>query len=132
MQTWPMQPQLYGLFPECRVIAATKMAMRLMPPLAVLSTLLMYKAAGSDLPQALTIGLFMLSLPMQGLMWLGYRSRQPLPPSLRSWYLDIQVKMRSQGCSTPVVNGQPKYQQLAQLLKNAFSQLDSAFTRQWF
>lgn len=133
MQTWPMQKELYGLFPECRVIAATRFSMNVMPPLAVLSAFLLVNHFGYDyLPQAITIAAFFLSLPLQGLAWLGHRSQQPLPPSIKSWYLDIHQKMRLQGCQLQAAKARPKYQELARLLKTAFTELDKVFTKQWF
>ena len=37
MKTWPLRKELYALFPDCRVVAATRFAIKVMPPLAVLS-----------------------------------------------------------------------------------------------
>lgn len=133
MKVWPMQKELYGLFPECRVIAATRFSLKTMPPLAVISALVMVNQLGLEyLPQAVTVAAFFLSLPMQGLMWLGHRSEQPLPPAIKSWYLDIHQKMRQQGCAMQSIKARPSYMELARLLKTAFSELDKVFTKQWF
>ncbi len=65
---------------------ATKFAIKTMPPVAMVSCALLYQSLGADyLPQTITIGAFFLSLPMQGLLWLGHRSDQYLPPQLKSW-----------------------------------------------
>lgn len=133
MQTWPMQKELYALFPECRVISATRFAINVMPPMAVLSAFILVSHLGLDyLPQAIAIGAFFISLPMQGLMWLGHRSQQPLPPAIKSWYLEIHHKMRGQGCHVHAVQANPKFMELARLLKTAFSELDKVFTKEWF
>jgi uncharacterized membrane protein YfbV (UPF0208 family) len=133
MQTWPMQQELYGMFPECRIIAATKLSIKVMPALAVLTVAALINLQGADkLPQTLAIGAFFLSLPMQGLMWLGHRSNQCLPPSLNSWYLDIHHKMQMQGCALQAPKNKPQYKELARLLKTAFDELDKAFTKRWF
>lgn len=133
MKTWPVKKELYTYFPECRVISATKFAIKTMPPAAILSCALLLQHLGSDyLPQTIAIGAFFLSLPMQGLLWLGHRSDQYLPPQLKSWYQDIHAKMRSQGCNVSSAKAKPKYRELAQLLKTAFNDLDSVFTKQWF
>lgn len=133
MKTWPMQKELYSLFPECRVIAATKFSVTIMPPLAVLSAAAMVNAYGYEhAPQAIAIAAFFISLPMQGLLWLGYRSNQMLPPALRSWYQEIHQKMRQSGCSLNQPVARPKYKELARLLKTAFEELDRVFTKQWF
>ena len=83
MKTWPLKRELYTLFPDCRVVAATRFAVRFMPPVAVLACATMLNTFGTDyLPQALAVGAFFLSMPMQGLLWLGKRSNQTLPPQL--------------------------------------------------
>ncbi|MDU0354931.1 terminus macrodomain insulation protein YfbV [Paraglaciecola aquimarina] len=132
MQTWPMQKQLYTMFPEGRVIAATKLSITVMPALAVLTVAMILHVQGYEkLPQAIAMGAFFLSLPMQGLIWLGHRSNQLLPPSLNSWYLDIHQKMQMQGCALQSPKAKPKYRELASLLKTAFDELDKAFTQRW-
>jgi uncharacterized membrane protein YfbV (UPF0208 family) len=93
----------------------------------------MLNTFGTDyLPQALAVGAFFLSMPMQGLLWLGKRSNQTLPPQLRHWYQEILTKMRAQGCAVQNPQHKPRYRELARLLKTAFEDLDKAFTRQWF
>ena len=133
MKTWPVRKELYAFFPECRVVAATKFAIKTMPPVAMVSCALLYQSLGADyLPQTITIGAFFLSLPMQGLLWLGHRADQYLPPQLKSWYQEIHSKMRSQGVAMTNAKSKPKYKELAQLLKTAFNDLDNAFTKHWF
>ncbi|GAA0347896.1 terminus macrodomain insulation protein YfbV [Bowmanella denitrificans] len=133
MQLWPMQPELYGLFPECRVIAATRFSLRFMPPLAVLVAFIHVNTFGNDaLPQAIALAAFFLSLPMQGLLWLGHRANQSLPPAMQGWYREIHQKMRQQGCQLQEIKNKPRYMELAALLRKAFDELDRVFTRQWF
>lgn len=133
MEAWPMQKQLYGLFPECRIIAATKFGFKVMPALAVLTVAVQLHFLGTTaLPQALTLGIFFLSLPVQGLIWLGFRSQKPLPPAMKAWYQDIHLKMQQQGCALDSLKPQPRFQELACLLRTAFSELDKAFTKHLF
>lgn len=133
MNTWPMEKQLYAMFPECRVVAATRFSMKIMPPLAVLSAAGLINFYGYQYaPQAIAVGAFFVSLPMQGLLWLGHRSQQSLPPATRAWYQQIHEKMRSQGCALSQVKAKPSYKELAQLLKTAFDELDRVFTKRWF
>jgi uncharacterized membrane protein YfbV (UPF0208 family) len=133
MKTWPVKKELYTLFPECRIVSATRFAIKFMPPAAVLACAGLLNTFGQDyLPQALTIGAFFLSLPMQGLLWLGHRSNQSLPPQLRTWYMDIHAKMRAQGCAVQALVSRPKYRELAGLLKTAFEDLDKVFTAKLF
>ncbi len=87
MKTWPVKKELYAYFPECRVVAATRFAIKTMPPAAILSCALLLQNMGTDyIPQTITIGAFFLSIPLQGLLWLGHRSNQYLPPQLNSRY----------------------------------------------
>jgi hypothetical protein len=133
MEAWPMEKQLYGIFPECRIIAATKFGFKVMPALAVLTVAVQYHFMGaSQLPQALTLGLFFLSLPIQGLIWLGFRSQKVLPPAIKAWYQDIYLKMQQQGCAVEQPKAQPRFHELACLLRTAFSELDKAFTKHLF
>ena len=133
MNTWPVKKELYAYFPECRVVAATRFAIKTMPPVAILSCALLLQNMGSDyLPQTLAIGAFILSLPFQGLLWLGHRANQHLPPALKHWYNEIHSKMRSQGCKVANITSKPKYRELASLLKTAFNDLDRVFTQHWF
>ncbi|WP_088328767.1 terminus macrodomain insulation protein YfbV [Lacimicrobium sp. SS2-24] len=133
MQTWPMKKELYGLFPECRVIAATRFSIRYMPAMAILVAFAHVMTLGHGaLPQALALAAFFISLPMQGLLWLGHRSNQQLPPAMAHWYREIHQKMRQQGCNLQQAKARPRYKELAHLLGTAFKELDKVFTRQWF
>jgi uncharacterized membrane protein YfbV (UPF0208 family) len=130
---WPMQKLLFALFPECRVIAATKFAYKVMPGLGIFSVLLLVNVHGWQyLPQALAMGGIFISLPLQGQLWLGHRANQPLPPSLLSWYFEIAEKMRKEGCPVTRPQTKPRYMELAVLLKKAFENMDNAFTQRWF
>ncbi|MBT1449374.1 DUF412 family protein [Glaciecola sp. XM2] len=133
MRIWPMEKQLYSLFPECRIITATKFGMQVMPPIAVLMVALQLHYLGIEhLPQALTIGVFFFSLPLQGLYWLGNRSNQPLPPAMLNWYKDIYLKMQQQGCALESISPKPRFKELGKLLRTAFKELDRAFTKNLF
>lgn len=133
MNEWPQRKELYALFPEARVISATRFSMKWMPPISVLCAATMLNTHGANyLPQALAIGAFFLSLPLQGLLWLGHRSNQPLPPSTKAWYQDIHAKMRAHGCEIAAAKARPKYRELAKLLKKAFTEVDRVFTQTWF
>ncbi|MBT0586570.1 terminus macrodomain insulation protein YfbV [Alteromonas oceanisediminis] len=133
MDTWPMQKSLYALFPECRVITATRLVIKVAPPLAILCAAMMINQFGmTNLPQTIATAAFFLSLPIQGLLWLGHRANQPLPPALKVWYVEIHAKMRSEGCSLQGLKQKPRYKELAHMLKTAFDELDRVFTKTWF
>lgn len=133
MKVWPMQKQLFSLFPDGQIIMATQLGIKIMPPFAVISAAIMLNAnGGSFLPQALAVAAFFISLPVQGLLWLGLRANKPLPPSVKGWYREIHLKMKEQGCHLHSMKSQPRYKELALLLKTAFDELDRVFTKQWF
>ena len=69
-KTWPMEKRLAPMFIENRTIRATRYAIRFMPPVAIF-TLCWQIALGGQLGPAVATALFALSLPMQGLWWLG-------------------------------------------------------------
>lgn len=133
MKTWPMEKPLYALFPECRVVALTRLLIKVAPPLAVVSCAVLIQQLGTaHIPQAVTVAAFFLSLPLQGLMWLGFRANQQLPPALKAWYIDIHSKMTAHGCRLKALTPKPRYKELAAMLKTAFDELDRVFTKSWF
>lgn len=114
------------MFIENRIIRATRYAIRhhaanrhFYPLLADSS----WRPAGP----AVATALFALSLPMQGLWWLGKRSVTPLPPSILNWFYEVRGKLQEAGQALAPVEGKPDYQALADTLKRAFKQLDKTF-----
>ena len=105
---------------------ATRYAIRIMPPIAIF-TLCWQIALGGQLGPAVATALFALSLPMQGLWWLGKRSVTPLPPSILNWFYEVRGKLQEAGQALAPVDGKPDYQALADTLKRAFKQLDKTF-----
>lgn len=133
MRIWPMQKQLFALFPECRIITATKLGISVMPPLAVVVMAVQIQALGLGvLAQSVTLGIFFLSLPLQGLLWLGHRAQQELPPPTLNWYKEIHAKMLNKGCHLSHLSQKPTFKELAVLLRTAFKELDKAFTKNLF
>lgn len=126
MKTWPADKRLAPVFPENRVVRTTLFAIRFMPPLAVF-TLSWQVALGGQLGPVVATALFALSLPMQGLWWLGRRAITPLPPSLLQWFHDIRQRLLDAGLALAPLEEKPTYQMLADVLKRAFKQLDKAF-----
>lgn len=133
LHTWPVKKELYTMFPECRIVSATRLSIKTMPPLAVLTVAASFSVLGLEhLPQAIAMATFFLTIPAQGVLWLGHRANQFLPPSTNSWYQDIHHKMQLQGCVLKSAKSRPKYKELAKLLKTAFDELDKVLTKQWF
>lgn len=126
MKTWPLEKRLALVFPENRIVRATRFAIAVMPPIAIF-ILTWQIALGGQLGPAIATSLFACSLPLQGLWWLGRRSGTVLPPSLLQWFHQIRDKMSEAGQAMAPLEGVPTYQSLAELLKRAFKQIDKTF-----
>ena len=82
METWPMRKELNLLFPEQRIIKATKFGVTVMPAIAAISVLTQMAFNNySAIPQSVIMALFAISLPIQGMWWLGSRANTQLPVS---------------------------------------------------
>ncbi|MFD2179348.1 terminus macrodomain insulation protein YfbV [Veronia pacifica] len=133
MDEWPLRKELAPMFPENRIIKATRFAVRVMPPVAVICILMqMVFNNHSGLPQAMIVALFALSLPLQGLWWLGRRRDTQLPPALAGWYRDLHEKITSEGGALQPIKSRPRYKELAVTLNRAFKQLDKGSLDRWF
>ncbi|MEH0665710.1 DUF412 domain-containing protein [Vibrio scophthalmi] len=133
MEIWPMRKELNMLFPEQRIIKATRFGVKVMPAIAAISVLTQmafnnYQA----MPQAVIIALFAISMPIQGMWWLGNRSNTVLPPALAGWYREIHQKIVDSGGALEPMKSRPRYKELARLLNRAFKQLDRSSLERWF
>ncbi|MFC3031228.1 terminus macrodomain insulation protein YfbV [Pseudoalteromonas fenneropenaei] len=132
-KAWPLRKELAPIFAEYRVIKATELALQVMPMLAVLTVFLQTSLLGNQyLPQALAMALFFLSLPVQGLLWLGKRAETHLTPAMTSWYQELHQKMVANGYQAKACARKPRYFELAQLLRDMFEKMDKAFTQEQF
>lgn len=128
MKTWPMVRQLGFYFPEYRVVRATQLAILVMPVLAIfVSMSQLYIHGWAFLPQAVTLGLFFISLPLQGLLWLGWRARHPLPLTLFDWINQLSAKLSSMGINCHTLGAKACYLDMALILKIAFERLDASY-----
>lgn len=130
LNTWPLESKLGIIFPENRVIQATKFAQKLMPFLAVFSVVWQQIYAKQDMMAfsvAILTALFALLIPLQGLYWLGKRAITPLEQQSEVWFYDICERLKKIHEPLPFVQHQPTYQHLAEVLKKAQSRLDRAF-----
>ncbi|ARD22923.1 terminus macrodomain insulation protein YfbV [Shewanella japonica] len=131
MKTWPMVRQLGFYFPEYRVVRATHLGILLMPLFAILAACSqVYVNGWAFLPQAIALMLFFISLPIQGLLWLGWRARHPLPITLFDWTNQSTVKMSSMGISCQPLGAKACYLDMALILKMAFERLDKSYWEQ--
>ncbi|ABL99703.1 terminus macrodomain insulation protein YfbV [Shewanella amazonensis] len=128
MKAWPMAKPLGYFFPEYRVVKATSLAIRFMPPFALLAAASqIYLHGWAFLPQAIAIGLFFFSLPLQGILWLGQRARHPLPLSLLSFGNQVQERLQAIGVAYIPLGAKACYLDMANLLKIAFDRLDASY-----
>ncbi|MBD1575499.1 MULTISPECIES: terminus macrodomain insulation protein YfbV [Vibrio] len=133
MDHWPVRKELAPMFPEQRMIKATRFGIKVMPAVAAISILLQMTFNNqAAMPQAIVIALFAISLPLQGIWWLGTRSNTQLPPSLANWYRELYQKVAESGIAQEPIKPQPRYKELASMLKRAFKQLDEATLERWF
>ncbi|WP_372626793.1 terminus macrodomain insulation protein YfbV [Arsukibacterium sp.] len=131
-QAWPVKPELNALFPENKIIQLTRLGLRFLPGLAVLTAFFQLTFLGSDFTgQILAMMLFILSLPLQGWYWLGVRSSTQLPPALVSWCRQIRLQMQEQGMKPHTASEPRNYLDLANTLAAAYKQLDKTFMRPW-
>ncbi|MCE0496195.1 terminus macrodomain insulation protein YfbV [Vibrio salinus] len=133
MDTWPLRKELSAIFPEHRIIKATKFGLKVMPAVAAISVLtqMVFHNIGA-MPQAIVVALFAISLPLQGMWWLGNRANTRLPPSLASWYRELHQKIIESGFALEPARKQPRYKELAFILNRAFRQLDKSVWERWF
>lgn len=121
---WPHHSVTAG-FSESRVIPMTQHGERWTPAIAVLNAVLFYQFMPTDqLAQGILLSLIMLSLPLQGLYWLGWRAKQPLSPRLKRWYKELQEKLKASGenCRPQGTDG-PDYYDLAVIIRRALDTL---------
>ncbi|MDO6619496.1 MULTISPECIES: terminus macrodomain insulation protein YfbV [unclassified Shewanella] len=128
MKTWPMIRQLGFYFPEYRVVRATHLGIMFMPFFAILAAMSqVYVNGWAFLPQAIAILLFFISLPVQGLLWLGWRARHPLPLTLFDWANQLSAKLTAMGISNKPLGPKACYLDMAVILKVAFDRLDRSY-----
>ncbi len=133
MDTWPVRKELNPMFPEQRIIKATRFGIKVMPAVAAISVLTQMAFNNYDaLPQAIIVALFAISMPVQGIWWLGNRSNTQLPPSLATWYRELHQKITESGFALEPAKAKPRYKELATILNRAFRQLDESAFDRWF
>jgi len=137
---WPERPELTQYFVDYKSVQSARFVCRYFPALA-LFTVIMQIYLGSGYPfgqgsvgaavdalsQALVYGLFILSIPIQGLVILGVKADKLLPPSLASWYRSGLEKAKEQDKKSKLAKlakmavAKPRYIDLAQLLHITYS-----------
>jgi hypothetical protein len=109
LSLWPSKPELTQYFEEYRGVQSARFICRYFPGLALFTVIMqLYIASGyptgqgtinnalNALPLALVYGLFLLSMPIQALVFSGVKADKLLPPSLASWYHSGLEKIKQQ------------------------------------
>ncbi|MBE2894201.1 terminus macrodomain insulation protein YfbV [Spirabiliibacterium falconis] len=132
LNLWVLHPKLGMIFPENRIIRAVRFAEKIMPAVAVLAIVwqrLTMPHSQMALAAAIITALFALSLPLQGIFWLGKRAKTPLNERSRLAYMHICDTLQSKGIAVERV-AQPHFYDLARVLNHAQRHLDDEFWRE--
>jgi len=148
LSLWPNKPELTHYFEDYRGVQSARFVCRYFPALAMFTVIMqLYVASGyplgqgsidnaiNALPQALVYGLFLISLPVQALVFSGVKADKLLPPSLASWYRSGLEKIKQQAAEqnqrsndhsndtviASLTIYKPRYIDLAQLLHFTFA-----------
>lgn len=127
--TWVLKPKLGSIFPENRIIKSTKFAQILMPFVAVFAVVWQqFSSKGNEIAFAAAVltAIFALTIPLQGLYWLGKRSSQRLPPQSAVKFQQIFEQLQQKNVVMQKVE-HPTYFDLALLLKKAELHLSEDF-----
>lgn len=116
MRICPRDEHLKVTFPEIKIIQLTKLGIRFMPPLAIFLFIWQYYMHAPLIASIITI-LFALSLPVQGILWLGKRARMPLPLTLLTWFNELKQKLILHHILGEKAAIRPTYMELMKLLK---------------
>ncbi|WP_370516471.1 terminus macrodomain insulation protein YfbV [Gilliamella sp. Pra-s60] len=92
MKLCPTDKQLMHSFPELKIINHIKTANKYLPPIIIGLLVWQYCLPAQIAVTAITI-LFALSLPLQGIFWLGRRALSPLPLNLIECYNQLKLKL---------------------------------------
>ncbi|WP_354668324.1 DUF412 family protein [Colwellia sp. E2M01] len=109
LSLWPEKPELSRYFQDYHSVKSARFVCRYFPGLALFTVIMqLYLASGypfnqgsinlamNALPQALVYGIFLLSIPVQALVFSGVKADKLLPPSLASWYHSGLEKIKQQ------------------------------------
>lgn len=121
LNTFPNQKKLGLFMPDYRLIRLVKFSSHFMPAFACFALVWQYffhDPEPSILANATLTALFALSIPFQGLFWLGRRAKSPLPLGLLQWYEELRQKLISEQHNI-ADQAFPSYQDFANLLQLA-------------
>ncbi|PKF61807.1 DUF412 domain-containing protein [Psychromonas sp. psych-6C06] len=121
LKSWPTQKTLNCLFIDSKVAFYTRLSIKVVPLFVILiMSLNLFFPALLSWPSTVTVALFLMGLPVQGLYWLGKRANSFLPSQLLPWYMEIEKTLNNHVNQGGVMAKRPRYLDLALLLKIAF------------
>lgn len=121
LKAWPQQRSLYPLFIDSKVAYYTRLLIKLIPAFVIFSIALTISIPSIiSWPATITLVLFSIGLPVQGLIWLGKRSQEFLPNQLFAWYMEIHHHLNERNAQQIRTLARPRYLDLASLLSDAF------------
>ena len=116
MNLWPERAELNEYFAEYRVVKFSRLVCKVIPGLALFCLIMqLYFGSMLVLPQALLYSLFLLSFPLQALIFMGIKADKFLPPALASWYKESVARVNQSGGDIKLSTQRPRYLDLAQL-----------------
>lgn len=121
IDAFPNQKKLNLFMPDYHFIKWVKFSQKAMPAFACFAVIWQYFMHTSNqfiLVNVIITALFALSIPFQGLFWLGRRAQTPLSLPLLSWYKDLQMKLIAEQVNVDKQT-MPTYYQFVKLLKLA-------------
>ncbi|EIG25852.1 terminus macrodomain insulation protein YfbV [Haemophilus paraphrohaemolyticus] len=124
LNTYPQQKKLNVFMIDYRLIQLIKFSGKWMPAFACFTILWQYfftDPSQSILANSVITALFAVSIPYQGLYFLGKRSKSPLPLHLMDWYEELRQKLVNEKVKLTAcpVQSVPSYQDFANLLQLA-------------
>jgi len=114
---WPERIELAQYFKDYRSVQIARFSCRYLPAMAVFVFVMQLYFGGYELlPQALVYAIFILSMPVQALIFSGVKANKFLPPALASWYKEGVAKFNQGGGDIKLSTTKPRYIDLAHLL----------------
>lgn len=130
-QTWPKREPYLQPFKQTRVIKLADLSLTAAPIIAFFTLFFQLNYLGMEaLHLSLAMSLLILSLPLHGYFLLGQQATERLPSGLRSWYREIEhkikqeenqnLRMQLEANNKPKADHKLTYMDLAKLLKVLF------------
>lgn len=122
LDTLPNQKKLANFMPDYHIIRLVKFSTKVMPAFACFAIVWQYffsDPTQSVLANAVITAIFAISIPFQGLYWLGKRAKSPLSLSLLEWYESLRQKLITEKVKIDEEQAVPSFQDFANLLKLA-------------